>query len=283
MTEAQSKFEIIDMHQHIGSLPDVMGVRHQPDKPTDPDAYQKLEYETRLKVMQENGIHKGVIMASNAYEQADGIKATMRMNDAVAAYHRKDPTLFPIAAGTVEPLHGERSLEEIDRIKHELKLHAVVWHPRFQGVYIDNKVMRKYLARMRDLRLVPIFHCNAASKLESPWRLEVLANEFPDLHFIALDAFTSGEQAQECLHIAKRTANISFDVTGLNRERFVETFIAMHGSKRILFGTNLYSYPQHYRIARLLHEFLTSPTMSDKDKANILGGNVRHIFGLPVK
>jgi hypothetical protein len=46
-------------------------------------------------------------------------KDTMRSNDTVAAYRRRDPERFPVACGTVEPLHGARSLGEIERMKHE--------------------------------------------------------------------------------------------------------------------------------------------------------------------
>ena len=71
-----------------------------------------------------------------------------------------------------------RSLAELERIKHELKLEGVVWHSRFQGVALDHQLMRPLLRKVRELKLVPVFHTNAESNLEAVWRLERLALEF---------------------------------------------------------------------------------------------------------
>src|SRR5207249_4467381 len=118
----------------------------------------------------------------------DGIQATMRSNDTVAEYRQRDRQRFPVAAGIVEPLHGDRSLAELERIKHELGLEGVVWHNRFQGVAVDHPYMRPLLKKVSELGLVPFIHTNAESNMEAAWRLERLAHEFPELTFVALDA-----------------------------------------------------------------------------------------------
>ena len=135
----------------------------------------------------------------------------MRVNDGMAEYRAGDPEHFPVALGTVEPLHGERSLEEIDRCKHELGLDGLSWHPRLQGVFLDNPWMRPYLKRMSELGLVPILHCNAESKMEASWRLQKLAFEFPELTFLAFDSFWSYERSMETLHLAAHTPNVLWD------------------------------------------------------------------------
>ena len=137
----------------------------------------------------------------------------MRSNDTVAAYRQRDPRRFPVAAGIVEPLHGARSLQELERIKHELRLEGVVWHNRFQGVALDHELMRPLLRKVSELGLVPLVHTNAESNLEAAWRLERLANEFPELTFIAMDAL-AGHHGGLALEIAKRTPNIIWDNSG---------------------------------------------------------------------
>jgi len=77
------------------------------------EAWMDEDYATRVAMMQDNRIDFVAILASTGYLQADGIKATMRSNDTVAEYHKRDPKRFPVAAGIVEPLHGARSLEEL--------------------------------------------------------------------------------------------------------------------------------------------------------------------------
>ena len=85
------------------------------------------------------------------------------------------------------------------------------WHHRFQGCFIDNKWMWPILRRVADLKLVPFVHASAESNLESPWRLQRLALEFPEITFVALDAFFSYERTQEVMHLAERTPNIIWD------------------------------------------------------------------------
>jgi predicted TIM-barrel fold metal-dependent hydrolase len=47
----------------------------------------------------------------------------------------------------------------------------------------------------------------------------------------------------------------------------------------VVFGTDLYSPPLGRRISHLVPQILES-SLSDGDKAAILGGNARHLFGV---
>ena len=139
--------EIFDVHHHLGSL---TGGSLQEEA-----GWQDRDYDNRVRIMQANGVTMSAILAATGYIQADGIKDTMRSNDTVAAYRKRDPKRFPVACGTVEPLHGARSLGELERMKHELHLEGVVWHNRFQGVAIDHQLMRPLLKKVSELGLVP--------------------------------------------------------------------------------------------------------------------------------
>ena len=159
--------EIFDIHHHLGSL---TGGSLQEEA-----GWQDRDYDNRVRIMESNGVTMSAILAATGYIQADGIKDTMRSNDTVAAYRKRDPKRFPVACGTVEPLHGTRSLSELERMKHELHLEGVVWHNRFQGVAIDHQLMRPLLKKVSELGLLPIIHTNAESNMEAVWRLERLA------------------------------------------------------------------------------------------------------------
>jgi len=263
--------EIFDIHHHLGSL---TGGSLQ-----EGDGWQERDYDNRVRIMQANGVTMSAILAATGYIQAEGIKDTMRCNDTVAVYRKRDPERFPVACGTVEPLHGARSLGELERMKHELHLEGVVWHNRFQGVAVDHQLMRPLLKKVSELGLVPIVHTNAESNLEAVWRLERLALEFPELTFVSLDALTTNVNSQLVLDIAKRTSNILFDTAHVRSSSYVRQFVETVGSHRLVFGSLFYSHPASYEHCATLEE-VKAAKIGEKDKANILWLNAKRLFSL---
>lgn len=263
--------EIFDIHHHLGSL---MGGSLQ-----EGDDWQERDYANRVRVMDANGVSMAVILAATGYIQADGIKDTMRCNDMVAAYRKRNPRRFPAACGIVEPLHGARSLGELERIKYEHKLDGVVWHSRFQGVAVDHQLMRPLLKKVSDLELVPLIHTNAESNLEAVWRLERLALEFPEITFVSLDALTTNTNSQLALDIAKRTTNILFDTAHVRGSAYIRQFVEAVGSRRLVFGSLFYSHPASYERCASLDEIKTAK-VSEEDKENILSLNAKKLFKL---
>ncbi len=275
--------EIFDIHHHLGSLTGG-SLQEEP-------GWQDRDYSNRVRIMEANGVTHSAILTATGYIQADGIKDTMRSNDTVAAYRKRDPKRFPVACGTVEPLHGTRSLGELERIKHELQMEGVVWHNRFQGVAVDHQLMRPLLKKVSELGLVPLVHTNAESNLEAVWRLERLALEFPELTFVAMDALTTNTNSQLALDIAKRTPNILFDTAHVRGagyvfdtahvrgSAYVRQFVEVVGSHRLAFGSLFYSYPASYEHCATLEE-VKAAKISEEDKANILSLNVKKLFRL---
>jgi predicted TIM-barrel fold metal-dependent hydrolase len=263
--------EVFDIHHHLGSL---TGGSLQ-----EGDDWQEHDYSNRVRIMDANGVSAAAILAATGYIQADGIKDTMRCNDVVAAYRKRDPKRFPVACGIVEPLHGVRSLEELERMKHELRLDGVVWHSRFQGVAVDHQLMRPLLRKVSELGLVPLIHTNAESNLEAVWRLERLALEFPELTFVSMDALTTNANSQLALDIAKRTKNIIFDTAHVRGPAYVRNFVEAVGSHRLIFGSLFYSRPASYEHCATLGE-IKAAQITDQDMANILALNAKRLFKL---
>ena len=262
--------EIFDIHHHLGSL---TGGSLQ-----EGDGWQDRDYNNRVRIMEANGVTMSAILAATGYIQADGIKDTMRSNDIVAAYRKRDPKRFPVACGIVEPLHGARSLAELERIKHELHLEGVVWHHRYQGVVVDHQLMRPLLKKVSELKLVPVVHTNPESNMEAVWRLERLAQEFPELTFVSMDSLKTNVSSQLVLDIAKRTSNILFETAHV-RSAYVRHFVETVGSQRMVFGSLFYSYPATYERCATLEE-VKEAKISDADRANILSLNAKRLFKL---
>lgn len=266
--------EVFDIHHHLGSLSGG-SLQEGPGN----ENWQDKDYANRVRIMDANGVTQSAILAATGYIQADGIKDTMRSNDVVAAYQKRDRKRFPVACGIVEPLHGSRSLGELERIKHELKLQGVVWHHRFQGLAVDHALMRPLLKKIGELGLVPLIHTNAESNLEAVWRLERLALEFPELTFVSLDALTTNANSQLVLDIAKRTQNILFDTAHCKGAGYIKNFVEAAGSQRLLFGSLFYSHPASYEHCHTLAE-IQAAKISEQDKANILALNTKRLFQL---
>jgi len=82
--------------------------------------------------------------------------------------------------------------------------------------------------------------------------IEELAEEFPNLTFVALSGLATIEDHDQALQIAKRQKNILFDSGPVLwvREKGVEAFVKRIGSQRLLFGSG---FPLHYLAPKDLH------------------------------
>lgn len=272
MRNAQS-FDVFDLHHHVGSL-DIVGKGPQGAGDMVADA------DKRIAFMDRHGIAQALLMPSNGYQAPDGIADTRRVNDRVAEYRDRWSARFPAALGTVSPLEGDAALDEIDRCVEVLQMKGIVWHHRFQGCAIDHPWMDALLERVRHHGVPAFIHIIGDSKLESPWKLEVLAERFPDVRFVALDAFSSPDFAHWMPHIARRHPNIVFD-TGVMVpvSHMIETFVRSAGAHRLLLGTDFYSSPKLFSSPFPLTEILASD-LPDEECALILGGNARLLLGL---
>ena len=178
--------------------------------------------------------------------------------------------------GTTEPTHRERGLDEIDRVR-DIGLDGLSWHHRFQGCYIDNRWMWPTLRRMSELGLVPLVHTNAESSMEAHWRLQRLALDFPELTFLAMDAFWTYERARHTLITAALTPNVIWDLGGPVCYLSVQEWVERNGSTTLSYGVGAHGSPGSPPPALALIERARIP---DADRANILGANVARVFGM---
>ena len=132
---------------------------------------------------------------------------------------------------------------------------------------------------MGELGLVPILHAMDDTPEEALWKLARVARAHPDLTIVALDAFGGFEATRQCSFVAEVAPNIVFDTSLSYNFDFIEEFACRFGGDRVVFGTDLYSHPVGRRISHLLPQILAS-ALPDADKAAILGGNARRLFGV---
>jgi predicted TIM-barrel fold metal-dependent hydrolase len=273
-----SGFDVFDVHHHVGRAFDALGGALEETRVV-PDELAQIELADRLRIMDEGGVHQALVIPGHGYLRPNGIADTRRVNDDIAAYRDATPDRFPVACGIVEPRDGAHAFDEIDRAANELELVALSFHTRFQGVSMDSQWVVHYLERMSKVGLVPLIHAMDDTPEESLWKLASIARQLPDLTIIALDPFSGFEATRQCFHVADLAPNIVFDTSLSYNFDFIEDFAVRFGAERVVFGTDLYSHPVGRRISHLLPQIVES-SLSHDDKAAILGGNARRLFGL---
>jgi predicted TIM-barrel fold metal-dependent hydrolase len=266
------RFDIFDCHHHVGDARAFMG-ELLPGAQGDPEA----ELRERLAIMDRGGVRQAAVIPGHGYERRNGISDTRQVNDGIAAYRDRRPERFPIAIGVVEPLHGEQSLVELERCARELRLAGISFHARFQGASMDSPWIARYVGRMKELGLVPVLHAMTESADEALWKIAGVARAYPRVEMLVLDAFSAFEGTKECFAVAAECANLLFDTSLAYNFDSIEVFAGRFGAQRVVFGTDLYSPPLGRRISHLVPQIVES-SLSDADKALILGGNARRLF-----
>ena len=271
-------FDVFDVHHHVGRAFDALG--GELDAATGKAAeVEQTELAERLRIMDEGGVRQALVIPGHGYLRPNGLADTRRVNDEIAAYRDRMPDRFPVACGIVEPRDGPHALGEIERIATALGLVAISFHTRFQGVSIDSQWIRRYLERMGELGLVPIIHAMDDTPEESLWKLASIARSLPDLTIVALDAFSSYEATRQCSFVADVAPNVVFDTSLSYNFDFIEEFAVRFGHERVVFGTDLYSWPVGRRVSHLLLQIVDCE-LPHEAKAAILGGNARRLFRL---
>jgi len=272
-------FDVLDVHHHVGNAFSALGGSLDNAEGMTEEDYLAKEIDSRLEIMDRGGVTQAIVIPGHGYERSRGIVDTRAENDAIAAYRDRRLDRFPAAVGIVEPRDGAVSLAELDRAKHELGLVGISFHTRFQGVSLDSQWILKYCERMGELGLVPVLHAMDETPEEALWKLAVLARALPDVPMLALDAFGSYEATRQCFFLAEVAPNLIFDTSLSYNFDFIEDFAKRFGADRVVFGTDLYSYPVGRRISHILSQILES-SLGAAEKSAILSGNARRLFGI---
>lgn len=278
MSTLDTGFDVFDCHHHVGDVRSFMPLTGEEDAPTEGDALA-AERAARVSIMDAGGVRQAAVIPGHAYPRTHGLADTVAVNDRIAAYRDAQPDRFPVAIGVVEPVFEEACLPELDRCARELGLVGISFHTRFQGVSMDSPWVSRYVARVAELGMVPVLHAMTESSDEALWKTAEIARSLPDVAMLVLDAFSSFEGTREAFAIAERCPNLCWDTSLSYNFDFLEQFAQAFGAERVVFGTDLYSPPLGRRISHLVPQILES-SLTDAEKALVLGGNARRLFGL---
>lgn len=266
---------MFDVHQHHGA------VAHSAvaGEPVAADAAQWLRAEVaaRVSTMDRLGIGRTLVLPGNSYLRPEGLRDTRAVNDAIVRYCAGDPSRFAAGAGVVEPLYGAAGLAEVRRIA-ELGLVGISYHARFQGVATDDVWIQRHLELMPALGLVPFVHCYADSTLEAPVLVANLARAHPQLPIVVLDGMSTYHHTLECIALAERHPNLVFDSAMAFNASAITQFVRAVGADRLLFGSDIYSYPNTF-VTSNTPEALRAGGLGADELRAILGGNLTRLLG----
>ena len=274
MREPRTTTHIIDTHHHVGELSLGIG-----DDGTGTNGTAIRPVEQHARMLDDFGFTAACVIPGFQYDRTNGIADTRRVNDGIAAYRDSRPSRFPIALGTLEPLHNFSACRaEADRLVDELRIDGLAWHTRYQGVFLSDRRMHALVDLATERGLPCFVHLFAESGMEAPWSLLDLARAHPEATIVALDGFSGSTQTRYLMDIAERCPNVLFDTAiCFPLMRPLDTFVETFGSERLLFGTDSYAHPVLYNTPSVLHELQASPMPQD-DLENILWRNVTRLF-----
>ncbi len=208
-------------------------------------------------------------------------------NDLVGEACRDHPKTF-VGFGSVDPLKGERAVEELQRIS-ELGLKGVKLHPSLQAFAPDDERFWPLYERCEELGLAVLFHTGTSGigagqpggqgiRLDyaRPIRLDAVAASFPSLNVIA--AHFGYPWHLELLAIALHKTNVYIDISG-SAPRYIPTEVIRDMKGRLknqfLFGSD---YP-FIQPQRCLDELLELG-IPDDVLQKVLIGNGSKLLGL---
>jgi predicted TIM-barrel fold metal-dependent hydrolase len=279
MREPRTTRHIIDAHHHVGELALGIGDAGPGGHGPGGDGAAIRPVEVHADMLDTFGFTAACVLPGFQYDRTLGIVNTRAVNDGIAAYRDRMPSRFPIALGTLEPLHDlSASRDEADRIVAELQIDGLAWHTRYQGVFLSDQRMHALVDIAVERGLPCFVHLFAESGMEAPWSLLDLASAHPEATIVALDGFSGSTQIRYLMDIAERCENVLFDTAiCFPLTRPLDAFVERFGSERLLFGTDSYARPVLYNSPAVLHELLASE-MPEDDLENIMWRNVLRLF-----
>jgi len=263
----------VDMHHHVGELSVGVG-------PTNVNWSSDEDIVARRDLMRRYDVDAAVLMPAFHFSRRDGSASVSRANDIVADYQRGDQGLFPVALGTVDPLMGEGAgLDEMHRMKEQLGMRGIVWHHRFQNVYMSDDRMHPFIRLAHEFGWPVFMHVFPESTMEAPWALEKWLREYPEVTFVALDSLMAFTQSRYLLSLGERYENVLFETAGsFGIGRLIREFVTKLGSERVVFGSDLYMSPPTYDVPFPLLEIREADLTADQ-KRDVLVGNFERLFG----
>jgi predicted TIM-barrel fold metal-dependent hydrolase len=243
--------EVVDCHAHVG-----------PSRGLDRDT----SVEAMLGLMDAIPIARSAI---SGFMFGTGVRLET-MNDWVAEFVRQEPDRF-LGLCYLNPRYPEYLEPEMARCFDELGFAGFKLHIDWNGIPYDSD------------RYTPVYRFATARRLpvlahtwgdDAVRRLAVAARAYPTVPFLA--GHSGAGDVDITIEEARRTPNLFLELAySAGTPWAVERFVREVGADRIVWGSDAILFAQSHQIAKVAFA-----DISEWDKAAILGGNARRVFGL---
>lgn len=295
--------EIIDAHLHLSTA---AMYRRQRDRATAIRRVARERARFRGQTFQERIAHiEGITLEQQAQMWLDGFDkagvssgvfiAMGEAHDDLAEFIALRPDRIYGCGSLLDPTHPDaaRTVRKFPSMGiRALKLYAPAYR-----VHLNDRLVYPVYEAAAECNLPIIIHFGITVGMfydlsfANPLAISAPGREFPDVTFI-IAHFGAGF-FRETLLLAYHTENICVDTSGTNNwrtyipgepslEQVFKDALRTFGPSRILFGTDS-TYFSGYR-QELVNEHvavLERLDLNDDDRALILAGNARRIFGIP--
>lgn len=246
---------VIDAHAHYGPFQGI----HFPK----PDA------EGMLDIMDRAGVRTSICSPHNALrDPRDGnlviVDVAHRYPGRFLAYL----TLNPNYPGELE--EDVAALEKRDPVVVGIKL-----HPSWHNYPLSGPAHAPAFA-YADKHAFPVLsHTWGNTPTCGPEEVRAVAERYPGAPFLM--GHSCFGQFEEAMALAREYPNVYLELTAAYRvSGLIERMVDTVGSHKVLFGSDLPWFDQHYGIGCVVFSHI-----SDQDRRNILRDNAVRLFGLP--
>ncbi|MFQ5519753.1 MAG: amidohydrolase family protein [Candidatus Methylomirabilia bacterium] len=231
--------------------------------------------ERYLAVLDEAGVDYGVILA----ELAPVTSATGR-NETVARLCKGSPRLIPFAS--INPSLSDNPAGELERLVTEHGFRGLKLYPPYQYFYPNDPILYPLYAKAQELGIPVMWHTGSsvfpASRLKygDPLYLDDVAVDFPALTILMAH---SGRPFwyDRASALARLRENVYMEISGLPPQRLLTYFPDLERlAHKVLFSSD---WPSILTIKKNIETIRGLP-LSDKAKAQILGGNAARVLKL---
>lgn len=201
-------------------------------------------------------------------------------NEFVSEFCQGQPRLFPFAS--VNPHLANSPREELHRCLDDLGMKGLKLTPTYSHFYPNDPSLYPMYALAEERRIPVMFHTGSSvfkgSKLKygDPLLLDELAVDFPGLTIIQVHS-GRGFWYDRAAFLARLHPNMYMEIAGLPPKKLLTYFPEFERlADKILFGSDWPGLPS---LKQNLEDIRALP-ISERAKAQILGGNAARLLGL---